>query len=105
MEKELIKFERFLDSLTGKFKAKKLMHYLVKKLMYYLNVLLENSEIFKYILERVYSDPRNPFTTSYHDFILDINYGMDTQEALEILAEAIINRRIQEQKYNKFVVF
>jgi hypothetical protein len=95
MEKEYQKFRKIIN-----------LNYNVKtKIMKELNRLLENPETFKYVLERVYSDPRNPFTTSYHEFMNDINDGMDPREAIELLSQAIINRNIKEKLYGKYVIF
>jgi hypothetical protein len=99
MEAVFKKFDEFIDTLVGDYKFK------LKKIKKLLSELLETPEIFKYIFERVYSDRRNPFTTSYHNFMSNIEAGMDTQEAIELLAQEIITRRIQEKKYGKFVVF
>jgi hypothetical protein len=93
MEKEYQEFRKIIN-----------LNYNVK-IIKELNRLLENPETFKYVLERVYSDSRNPFTTSYHEFMNNINDGMDQQEAIELLAQAIINRSIKEKLYGKYVIF
>ena len=99
MEAAFKKFDQFIDTLIGDYKFK------LKKVKESLSKLSETPEKFKYVLERVYSDRRNPFTTSYHDFTININSGMDIQEAIELLANEIITRRIQEKKYGKLVIF
>ena len=98
MEEDFKKFDQLIDTLSKSYNGR-------IKIIQSLTLLLETPEKFKYILERVYSDTRSPFTTSYHDFMSNIDNGMDPQEAIELLANEIITRRIKERLYGKYVIF
>jgi hypothetical protein len=98
MEDEFKKFDQLIETLSKSYNGQ-------IKFIQSLTLLLETPEKFKYILERVYSDTRSPFRTSYCDFMSNIDNGMDQPEAIELLATEIINRRIKERLYGKYVIF
>jgi hypothetical protein len=68
--------------------------------------LYTNQDIFKKVMERYYSDPRNPFTTAYSQFMNYLDSGINLDEIYWEIAECILLRRLKEkQTGNIYTVF
>ena len=64
----------------------------------FLEAIYETPDLFKYIMENVYTEPRNPFTNGYHTFMSHINSGTDIETALYFVADALLDRRLKEKQ-------
>jgi hypothetical protein len=70
---------------------------IVKKLSNSIKQLYKNKEIFEYVLEKYYSQPLNPFTSAYHDFMNLYNSGNQAEDLFIKISDGILRRLIYEK--------
>jgi hypothetical protein len=68
--------------------------------------IYQNKKAFEYTFERFYSEPKNPFTTAYHQFMNYSQSGvMDFDDSIYLIADGILTRMLKELEEGEFKVF
>ena len=104
MEKIYFKLEELIVALVESYSVSR-HHRSVNIIEENLRRIYKFKDVFQYILERFYADPRNPFTTAYSRFMNFLDSGLDPEEIFFDIAENILLRRAKEQEKGEYVVF
>jgi len=103
MEKVYISFTEIIDLIVnsgGAFSPRNII-----KVTNTIKSIYKNEEIFKFVFEQIYSDPKNPFTTAYYEFMIFKQSGYDLDDICYTLAENILIRRYNEKKSGEYITF
>ncbi len=97
-------FDELLTLIVTKYKISR-RNLAINDLYLSIKRIYSKPETFKYVFERFYSNPQNPFTTAYHEFMNYKNSGYDDDDIFYFLAERILERKLHEQFFGEFKTF
>ena len=112
MESILASFHEFLDILYNfytesneKVSNKRKLNYCINRIISVVGRLFQNKRVFKFVLERYYSHPQNPFTTAYHHFMNYYSNGSKLYENLEMISRFLFMRFVYEKRSDELTTF
>jgi hypothetical protein len=82
-------------------------NFFIHELIKALKIIYTNKTVFEEIMSRYYLDNRNPFTTAYQSFMIDLNGNyMNLGEVFHETATNLLYRLLKEHKTgNIYIVF
>jgi len=99
-------FDQVIKILIETYNTKK-HNFFIHELIKALKIIYTNKTVFEEIMSRYYLDNRNPFTTAYQSFMIDLNGNyMDIEEVFHQTATNLLYRLLKEHKTgNIYIVF
>ena len=82
-------------------------NFFIQELIKTLKSIYTNKRVFEEIMSMYYLDSRNPFTTAYQSFMIDLNGNdMDLEEVFHETATNLLYRLLKERKTgNIYIVY
>jgi len=99
-------FDQVIKILIETYNTKK-HNFFIHELIKALKIIYTNKTVFEEIMSRYYLENRNPFTTAYQSFMIDLNGNyMDIEEVFHQTATNLLYRLLKEHKTgNIYIVF
>ena len=99
-------FDQVIKILIETYNTKK-HNFFIHELIKALKIIYTNKTVFEEIMSRYYLENKNPFTTAYQSFMIDLNGNyMDIEEVFHQTATNLLYRLLKEHKTgNIYIVF
>ena len=112
MESILERFHECLDILytfytesNENFSNKRKLNYCIRRITNVVGILFQNKRVFRYVLEKYYSHPQNPFTTAYQHFMNYYSNGSKLNEVIEMISRFLFMRLVYEKRSDELTTF